>query len=178
MKTTVSKVKEKKSLEELLEDQEEVKLEKFIKEYIKQDLNEYQAYVATFPRTLYKDEKTAKDRASALIKRTEALEIIDEKYNDLREIYKEEITNSFKLLNNVIKDDTYVINEIYYDFKTKRPIEYSGKKSYNIKDKLKAAEILLKVFGYMDKQEINIKVENNEYEIVKKIGNIKGSKDE
>ena len=153
----------------ILEDQETSKIEKFIKEYVTRNLDPYEAYIATFPRALFKDECIARERASELIRRHEVIQIIEDKYSDLREAYKDQISSTFNLLFKIAQEDTYTHKDGVYDPRTKRIIEVEYEKSYSMRDRIKAAEVILKVFGYLDKQEVNIKIENNEYEFVKKV---------
>ena len=147
---------------------EETKLELFVENYIKNNLDHVDAYKKTFDKQLWITEQNAKKRADELISSIKFIEYRNEKIENLREVYKEEIANSFSFLNNIIKDETYVSYEHYFDTKTNKAIEYKVKKNVKHSDKIKAAELMLKVFSYLEKNN-NIIIDNkekNEFEIV------------
>lgn len=147
---------------------EETKLELFVENYIKNNLNHVDAYKKTFDKQLWLSEQNAKKRADELISSLKFIEYRNEKIENLRELYKEEISNSFNFLNNIIKDETYTSYEHYFDTKTNKAIEYKVKKNIKHSDKIKAAELMLKVFSYLNKN-TNIILdtkEKNEFEII------------
>lgn len=147
---------------------EETKLELFVENYIKNNLNHVDAYKKTFDKQLWLSEQNAKKRADELISSIKFIEYRNEKIENLRELYKEEISNSFNFLNQIVKDETYISHEHFFDTKTNKAIEYKVKKNIKHSDKIKAAELMLKVFSYLDKN-TNIIVdtkEKNEFEII------------
>lgn len=144
------------------------KLDIFVDNYIKNNLDPIVAYKKTFDKQLWQQEIVAKERALTLINTVKFIEKRNEKIDNLRELYKEEISNSFNLLNKIIKDDTYESHEHYFDINTLKPIEYKVKRNIKHSDKIKAAELMLKVFNYFEKNTIKIDInqDKNEFEII------------
>lgn len=146
---------------------EETKLETFVDNYIKNNLDHVDAYKKTFDKQLWLSEVNAKKRADELISSIRFIEYRNQKIDNLREVYKEEISNSFNFLNQIVKDETYTSYEHFFDIKKNKAIEYKVKKNIKHSDKIKAAELMLKVFSYLDKN-TNIIVdtkEKNEFEV-------------
>lgn len=155
--------------EKILDRFESEDLEKFVKSYIKSDFDVLKAYKSTFDKHLWRTDANAKIRSKALLEKIECTKIFDEKLDNLRSIYKEEIANSFNVLNKMIKEDTYEHYDAILDVKTGKAIPVKYKKSIPLTTKVKATEIMLKVAGYFDTETNNVIIQHNEYEIVKKM---------
>lgn len=160
-----------KKSEEILVEIEKKNLDKFVNNYLKMDLDPVKAYQNTFEKHLWRTQGNAKKRALDLIKDIEFIELKNDKLDDLREVFKEEITLAFGHLSKTLKDEFYTSYKHYFDPKTKRVKEYSVKENISHSSKNKAAELILKTMGYLDKQEQNVAIIHNEYEVVKDIIN-------
>lgn len=156
-----------KKNEDHLERIEKKNLNKFVENYLKMDLDPVQAYKNSFDKQLWKTEGNAKSRAIALMNDMAFIEMKNQRLDNLREIYKEEITLAFNHLHTTLKDKTFESHKYTIDPKTQMVKEFVVKENISHASKNKAAELLLKCMGYLDKQEQNVNIIHNEYQVVK-----------
>ena len=143
-------------------------LPEFINNYIKSEKNLLKSYKDTFNGSIYKNDKEAKEQALNLINSEEFREAYIEVHKDLRDVYKTEISSAFNLLLKVINEETFTEYSSFFDIETKKVINYHSKKSIQLKDKLKAAEIILKTYNYLSNTQQNTQEQNQktEFEII------------
>lgn len=158
-----------KTNDDYLDKIEQKNISKFVENYIKMDLDPVEAYKNSFDRQLWRTEGNAKKRAQALMHDMKFIEVRNQKLDNLREVYKEEITLAFKHLYTTLKEDTFTSHKYSIDPKTQQVREFVVKENISHASKNKAAELLLKCMGYMDKQEQNVNIIHNEYQVVKSI---------
>ena len=158
-----------KKNEDYLEKIEQKNLNKFVENYLKMDLDPLEAYKNSFDKQLWKTDGNAKKRAQALMSDMKFIEVKNEKLENLRTIYQEEITLAFNHLHTTLKEKTFDSHKYKIDPKTQKVEEFVVKENISHAAKNKAAELLLKCMGYLDKQEQNVNIIHNEYQVVKSI---------
>lgn len=143
-------------------------LPKFVDNYIKSNKNLLKSYKETFNGSIYKNDKEAKEQALKLINSEEFREAYIEVHKDLRDVYKTEISNAFNFLLKVINEETFTEHSSFFDIETKKVINYQAKKSINMKDKLKATELILKTYNYLSNVQQNTQEQSQktEFEII------------
>lgn len=143
-------------------------LPNFINNYIKSEKNLLKSYKDTFNGSIYKNDKEAKEQALNLINSEEFREAYIEVHKDLRDVYKTEISSAFNLLLKVMNEETYIDYSSFFDIETKKVINYKSKKSIQLKDKLKAAELILKTYNYLNnvQQTTQEETHKTEFEVI------------
>lgn len=143
-------------------------LPEFINNYIKSEKNLLKSYKDTFNGSIYKNDKEAKEQALNLINSEEFRDLYIETHKDLRDVYKTEISCAFNLLLKVMNEETYIDHSSFFDIETKKVINYKSKKSIQMKDKLKAAELILKTYNYLNnvQQTTQEETHKTEFEVI------------